>query len=340
MKKTYKILSAVCAAAMTLLAAGCGSTEKSKAPSVAVFVPGIMADSPIYANLAAGVQEAIDEYNSTKADADKAKIYIMEAGTNQSEWAQKLTALTAAGEYDVIISSNPSLPEYADPLTKQFPSQKYVFLDAECYDNNNISCVSYNQKDQSYLTGYIAGLMSKSHKVGLVAAQEYPVMNNVLHPYYEKGAADAVEGTTCDFRIVGNWWDASKGAEITDALVSSGVDVILPICGGAAQGVISTATEKGIYLNWFDDNGFAKAPGVIISSCLAKQKTASKEVTLNYLAGKTEWGKTKVVGMQEGYIEFVQDDPLYIQTVPEDVRGKLSTLIEQIQAGTFTVPEL
>lgn len=327
------------AAASIALFMGCSKTTSTKAPSVAVFVPGIMADSPTYANFAAGVQDGIDEYNKNISDENqKAKIHIMEAGTNQAEWATQLKALTANGTYDVILSSNPSLPEMADELTKQFTNQKYVMMDGALDGNDNIACVSYDQKEQTYLCGYIAGLMSKNHKVALVAAQEYPVMNNILFPYFMMGANDAYIGTTCDFRIVGNWYDASKGAEITDALSREGVDVVLPICGGAAQGVLASAVEHGMYLTFIDENSYAKAPGTVIASVATAQRFAAKEAVLEYLNGKTSWGTTKRVGIKEGYIKYISDDPLYEQSVPEDVRAQMATVLDDIISGKTVLP--
>lgn len=340
MKFLYKNLFIIGTALLALT--GCSKTTKSekKAPSIAVFIPGIMADSPTYAHVAEGVQNAVDEYNAKIADdSQKAELYIMEAGTNQSEWSTKLTALTATNKYDVIISSNPSLPEIAEPLTKQFPNQKYIFLDAMLENNPSIYTVSYNQRDQAYLSGYMAGLFSKNHKVGLIAAQEYPIMNNILHPYFAKGAADAYAGTTCDFRIVGNWYDGAKGAEIADALYATGVDVILPICGGASQGVISSAREHGINIVWFDENGFKKAPGVIISCCMTKQAFASNEAITQYLAGNTPWGTSKSVGMRDGYAEYFDTDPAYIEAVPEDIRNKMSELVNSIKNGSVVLPQ-
>ncbi len=339
MKKSLKIFLASFA---TLLAfTGCSEKKQStKAPSVAVFVPGIMADSPTYANLAAGVQDGIDEYNKNITDESmKAKIYVMEAGTNQAEWATQLTALTANGTYDVIISSNPSLPEMADQLTKQFTNQKYIMLDGALDGNQNISCMSYDQREQTYLCGYMSSLMSKSHKVALVAAQEYPVMNNILYPFYNLGAIEAFPGTSCDFRIVGNWYDASKGAEITEALASQGVDAILPICGGASQGVLAASVEHDIKLTFIDENSFAKAKGTVVASVSTNQKLAAKEAVLDYLNGKTQWGKTRYVGMKEGYIQYIQDDPIYLDTVPEDIRKQMSTLVDDLISGKKVLPE-
>ena len=399
------------AAVLLLGTTGCNGKQEARAPSIAVFVPGIVADSPTYANLVAGVTEAVEEYNAallasangdasaksattvtsaasnaaaasdsasdntddgaaTPNQADStsaanapnaaanasnaaraaassssaravplAKLYVMEAGTNQAEWVSKLTALSATGEYDVIISSNEALPELCAPLTAQFPAQKFLLLHGALSGNQSIACVDYDQREQCYLTGYISALMSQSHKVALIAAQESPAMNGIMLPYFARGAADAVAGTTTDFRIVGNWYDASKGAEIADALIASGVDVILPICGGAAQGVIASAREHGIHLAYNDSGAFDKAPGIVISSCYTKQKTAAREVTRDFLRGEVAWGETKRVGLQQGYIEFDDAHPLYAATVPADVRARMAELLEGFTSGTLTVPQ-
>ena len=310
-----------------------GFAKSTGKKSVAVFVPGIIDDSPIYNMLVQGVKTAVEEKDQSLAKKNKIDLFVMEAGTNQAEWGPKITALCAERKYDVIISSNPSLPDLVEPILKTFPNQKFILLDATKEGNKNIHTVCYNQYEQSYLTGYIGGLMSKSHKLALIAAQEYPVMNNVIYPYFEKGAKAANAASTVDFRIVGNWYDATKGAEIADAVAKKGVDVILPICGGASQGVITSAINNKIYITWFDDNGFAKAPGTIISSSVMEQKKMSYNVTKEFLEDNTPWASAKMVGIKEGFVDFVQDDPSYIKTVPADIRETMAALIADIRAG-------
>lgn len=324
-----KKLSILFVSLLTIFTIGCSKKTVSNNKNIAVFVPGICDDSPIYAMLVAGVKEAAEEANVS--------VFVMEAGTNQAEWGTKLTALTAEQKYDVIISSNPSLPDLVEPIMQQFPNQKYILLDATKEGNPNIHTVCYNQREQSYLSGYIGGLMSNSHKLALIAAQEYPVMNNEIYPYFEKGAKAANSNSTVDFRIVGNWYDATRGAEIADAVYKNGVDVILPICGGASQGVITSAVNNGIYITWFDDNGFEKAPGTIISSSIMKQKEMSYMVTKDFINGTTPWGTANMVGLKEGFVDFVQDNPLYISTVPEDIRNTMSKLVNDIKTGAISI---
>lgn len=331
MKKSLLVLIAL----SSLFTLGC--SKKSQNKSIAVFVPGICDNSPTYAMLVEGITNAVNECNAGKSDEDKVDLFVMEAGTNQAEWGPKLTALTAEQKYDVIISSNPSLPDLVEPIIEQFPNQKYILLDATKEGNPNIYTACYNQYEAAYLTGYIGGLMSKSHKMGLIAAQEYPVMNNILYPYFEKGGQAANAQTTVDFRVVGNWYDATKGAEIADALYKKDVDVLLPICGGASQGVITSAVNNGIYITWFDNNGFDKAPGTIISSCIMEQVKMADKVTREFLEGKTPWGQADMVGIKEGYVSFVDDDPNYISSVPENVRQEMTDLVEKIKKGELSV---
>ena len=314
-----------------------GFAKKSDKLSIAVFVPGIIDDSPTYNMLVQGVNAAVEEKNQALPKKTKIELFVMEAGTNQAEWGPKITALCAERKYDVIISSNPSLPDLVEPILKQFPNQKFILMDATKEGNNNIHTVCYNQYEQSYITGYIGGLMSKSHKLALIAAQEYPVMNNIIYPYFEKGAKAADSSSTVDFRIVGNWYDATKGAEIADAVAKKGVDVILPICGGASQGVITSAVNNGIYITWFDNNGFAKAPGTIISSSVMEQKKMSYNITKEFIEGKTPWASAKMVGIKEGFVDFVQDDPNYIKAVPQDIREKMASLLSDIRSGKVEI---
>ena len=327
MKK--KILKKIVLLVISTLAfnfVGCSKNDKD-AKAIAVFVPGIIEDSPIYAKMVTGVKEAVEEFNIGKTKSKKVELVVFEAGTNQSEWFSQITSLAATQKYDVIFSSNPSLPELIKPLLTQFPNQKFIFADAFFEGSENMVTVSYKQGESAYLTGYIAGLMTKSNKIGLISAQEYPIMNNEILPEFKKGANASNLNVTVDFRIVGNWWDAKKGAELADAMNLNGVDVIPPICGGAVQGVIASAKEHNFYLCGFDSNTYKSAPNLVISCVVNLQEKLCKELTLDYLNNKIQWGTAKSVGIKEGYIKFVDDDPLYIQTVPENVRNEIAAQI-------------
>ena len=204
----------------------------------------------------------------------------------------------------------------------------------------------YNQREQAYVAGYMAAQVSessmkyanKAKKIGLIAGQEYPAMNDIILPAYLEGARAIDPAFTVDFRVVGNWYDATKAAELARAMRASGVDVVMPVAGGANQGVVSAATNEGFYLAWFDENGYAKAPGYVIASSSMAQERLTHETTLSFLNGKLEFGKPATVGVKEGYITFIADDPAYIAGVPQNIRDRQTAMLDRLESGELSLP--
>jgi simple sugar transport system substrate-binding protein len=175
-------------------------------------------------------------------------------------------------------------------------------------------------------------------KIGLIAGQEYPAMLGVILPAYLEGAKAVDPAFEVDFRVVGNWYDAARGAELARAMKTAGVDVIMPISGGANQGVLSAARENGLYVAWFDDNGYAKAPGYVISSSVMAQEKLVRESVASWLSGTLVRGKPATVGITGKYVDFVSDDPVYIQTVPKELRDRMAVLMNKLYSGNLALP--
>ncbi|MCX8013561.1 MAG: BMP family ABC transporter substrate-binding protein, partial [Rectinema sp.] len=269
---------------------------------------------------------------------------------NQAEWQEKLTSFVASGKFDLIITSNPSMPELVDKVTKIFPSQKFICLDGYLQGNPNIYSVLYNQIEQGYITGYLAGLVSISgikgtnpeKKVGMIIGQNYPVMDKMIIPGFTQGLRAADSSFQLDIRVLGNWYDAAKAADLARSLYASGADIILPICGSASQGVVKVAQEMGRFLVFFDDNEFGRAPDHVLACAVLHQEDLAYRSLKAALNGTLPFGKAEVVGMKEGYIEFLSSHPSYLKNVPEQVRRRVDTAIKSILSGqlTFTVPSL
>ncbi|MBI9106577.1 MAG: BMP family ABC transporter substrate-binding protein [Spirochaetales bacterium] len=325
------------------------TVEKEEAPAkakpfkLAVVVPGVAAGSPLYEQLVAGAQKAVDEYPN-------ASMKVVELGFNQAEWAEKMTSIVATGMYDAVISSNPSMPFVSMDLASQFPDQKFIFVDAFIDGHPQMASYLYNQVEQSYMLGHLAGLITTSKmkganadlKIGIVVAQEYPALNKMMVPGFLQGAQAINPGITLDYRVVGNWYDANKAAELANSMIDSGVDVIGVICGGAAPGVFKVCGERNKYVMYWDDNSYAKAPGVIAGSGALHQSKLVYEVVVDAINGMVDYGSGTKLHSRDGYIEFVSDDPNYISTVPADIRAKQQKVVDAIMSGEMIlkIPEL
>jgi simple sugar transport system substrate-binding protein len=321
----------------------CASMAYAKPYKVAVFVPGVRAGNAIYDGMAKGVEKAVSEI----ADAS---VKVLEAGFNQAQWEEKLTSLVATGEYDLVVTSNPSMPELCAKVGKSFPKQKFLNLDGQLAGNKQVYTVLYNQTEQGYVTGYLAGLASvssmkganKDKKVGLIMGQHYPVMDKIIAPGFEQGLKAVDPAFQLDIRVVGNWFDAAKAADLAKSMFDAGVDVILPISGSANQGVIKLAQDSGKYVVIFDADDYARAPGTVLSCMVLHQEELAYVKTKAAAEGKLPFGTADVVGMKDGYIEFLDKNQLYIDSVPPAIRAKVAALLADIRSGkkVLTVPTL
>ena len=348
MKKTFLVRASIIFVMAAMLFSCTGEKNKNRqsggqGANIAVFIPGVMAGSPIYEKLALGVQRAADEFNLShpSSEGKKVEVTVIEAGFNQAEWENQATALAASGTYDLIVSSNPSLPVIVNSISAKFPNQKFMLMDGELAGNPSVYTLRYNQREQAYMAGYIAALASVESgvgaggrkRIGLVAAQEYPVMMNTILPGYLEGALAVDPDFTVDFRVIGNWYDALKGAELAADMIRGGSRVLLPVAGGAGEGVVQAAAESGVKVVWFDANGYNVRPGVVIGSTIIRQEKATYEKTLIYLNGELPFGNAEIVGITGGYVDFVDDDPVYLSTVSESIRLKQAEMTACLRSG-------
>jgi simple sugar transport system substrate-binding protein len=308
--------------------------------AIGVFVPGVSSGSPVYEMLVEGVLAAVEQYN---AGTERVTVTVIEGGYNQAEWENKITAMTAAGSYNLIVSSNPSLPDIVSRVSEKFPDQHFLLLDGEMKGNSHVYTLRYNQREQAYMAGYIAALQTETElngeqrRIGLVAAQEYPVMNKIILPGFLEGARAVQPSYEVDFRIVGNWYDAAKAGELAADMIHGGVRALLCIAGGANEGVVNAANRRNAKVVWFDSNGYNVNPGTVIGSSVIRQDIAARNQILRYLEGTLPFGSAEVMGVNDGYVDFIQDDPVYLETVPAGIREKQAAMIEKIRSGTLVL---
>ncbi len=338
MKKTLIVLLSV----LLCLGLATGLFAQKKV-NIGIFVPGVAAGSPLYEQMVSGAQKVQKEVSNLN-------LKVLEAGFNQAEWGEKMTSLAATGEYDYILTSNPAMPFICLDVAKAFPKQKFINVDAYLDGNPQFYTLLYNQVEQAYFSGYLAGLVTKSKmkgatpdlKIGMIVAQEYPALLKMMRPGYEQGAKAVDPNITLDYRVIGNWYDANKAADLAKSMFDAGVDIILLIAGGAGQGAIKAAQERGKYILYFDSNEYKLAPGTIIGCSVLNQEKAVYEVVKKAVQGTLPFGKAEIRNAKDGYVDFAETDPLYINNVPKDIRDKMSDVIKKIKSGTLKleVPKL
>ena len=335
MKKVFLILSILLISITSIFSSGNSEKEQTSDEfSVLVYISGNLAGSPPYQKLNDGALEFAKKYPSVK-------IKTYEAGYNQAEWESQLTSLVATNQYDIVLTTNPSLAEICDNISKKFPNQKFLITDAYFEGNQNIATYEFNQYQQSYILGRLAAMIARSdlpnirntNKLGFVLSQEYPLVTEQIIPGFLEGAKSIDENFTIDKRIIGNWYDADKANELTNSMIDSGCDVISTISGSASVGVINSAKENNAYIVFPNDNIYEQAPGVILGCGAMNQKELALKILEDAYNDNINWGTAEIESIDSGYIGFYSEDPLFEKHLPQDIRNEFLSWLNKVQNG-------
>ena len=109
-----------------------------------------------------------------------------------------------------------------------------------------------------YISGTVAGHMSKSGKLGFVAAMPIPqVLRNINS--FTLAARKVNPKITVNVVFTGGWSDPVKEAEASNSLIDKGIDV-LTCHVDSPKVVVETAEKRGIYSCGYHTNNAKLAP--------------------------------------------------------------------------------
>lgn len=180
---------------------------------------------------------------------------------------------------------------YFDPyildMAKEFPDVQFFHaggLYQEGMPDNVGSYFGYIGEAQ-YVAGVVAGHMSKSGKLGFVAAKPIPqVLQNINS--FTLGAKSVNPDITTQVIFTGDWALPVKEAEATNSLADQGVDVIT--CHvDSPKVVIETAEKRGIYSSGYHANQGPLAPKGYLTGAEWDWSSIYTSLGEQFMAGKT-----------------------------------------------------
>ncbi len=185
--------------------------------------------------------------------------------------------------------------------------------------------------DTWYMMGRAAGLMTKSNKLGFVAAFPLGWTSTFINAF-ELGAQSVNPDAETTVAYTFAWGDAAKDADATNSLINQGADVITMHVDSPAT-VISTAESRGAYSIGFQ-------------SLAAQQFAPENWISgIGYTLGdKLTWLASTVLdgtwqpiflrcGIEDGCMAMAPYGP----KVPQEVKDAVQQAREDIAAGKLVV---
>ncbi len=197
------------------------------------------------------------------------------------------------------------------------------------HPDNTGSFFGYIDEAQ-YLNGVVAGHMSKSKKIGFVAAKPIPqVLRNINA--FTLGAKSVDPKITTSVIFTGDWSMPVKEAEATNSLADQGVDVFTMHVDGPKV-VVETAAKRGKFVCGYHASQAKLAPAAYLTGAEWNWITAYKEIIGAAQSGKPHPNFVRG-GLKEG---FVKPSP-YGSMVPEAARKNADAVKAKMMAGSFDI---
>jgi basic membrane protein A len=336
-KKLFSLLSVMLIVAFSLTA--CATAVPTAAPTAApvaaatsapvkaapCLIIGATYGGPIND---AGYNQAFHESVLTiKKNIDCVQIIEVENVYDEAGATSTIEQLIKQGA-KMIIATAFSHQNPAFELAKKYPD--VIFEHAGGWEMGaNFANFYAKPPDVWYAKGVAAGLMTKTNRLGFVAA--FPLgWTLTFANAFNLGAKSVNPKVVTEVKFTYAWGDSTKEAEVTNALINGGADVITMHVDSPAT-VISTAESRGVYSIGFQN--------------IAAMQFAPKNWIIGSgfsLGGKLTWLTSTVLdktwkpiflrcSLKEGCMNLSDWGP----SVPQEVKDKFAKTVTDLDAGTI-----
>ena len=182
----------------------------------------------------------------------------------------------------------------------------------------------------AYMAGVIAGAMTKSNVLGVVATVPIPeVVRNVNS--FTLGAQLTNPNIKTKVVWINEWHNPPKETEAATSLINGGADVLFQ--NTDSPSVLKTAESMGKRAFGWDSDMTAYGPKAHLGSAVINWEPYYKKSVSEVLDGTWKTGPNQWWGVKEGAIDLVSvaDD------VPAETKAKLDEVKAGLKAGTYHI---
>lgn len=262
-----------------------------------------------------------------------------------SQPADRKTGLRqlAGKGYDIIIGVGFIFSDEMIAMANDFPKIKFACIDMvdkpEAEIPPNLVGLKFREEQGSFLVGALAGLLTKTKKVGFVGGMNVPLIHK-----FEAGYKAGVKHVAPDVEVMINYAgetpkafeDPETGKNRAVEQYKSGVDIIFHASGKTGLGVFQAAKELDKLAVGVDSDQYHEAPGHVLTSMTKGVDVAVIETIRAVKDGTYKSGK-QVLGLKEGGVAIVYDQHNK-GLISDEVYRKVMALKDEIIQGKIQVP--
>jgi basic membrane lipoprotein Med (substrate-binding protein (PBP1-ABC) superfamily) len=218
---------------------------------------------------------------------------------------------------------------------RDFPNTWFEITSANEVGKNVFS-LNLQQQEGTFLAGAVAGLTTKSNRLGVVAAFNTLGFNRQIEGF-RLGSRFVNPKTELFVTYINSVEDAAKAKEASLAQFDAGADVIMTATDQAATGVFQAAEERGKFViaQYADQN--ALAPKVILFSLVYRQAELLTNV-IRSVVNSTIKADILRPGVSEGVGTIIENRSLMAR-IPGEARDCLAALQRSFTDRKMKIPD-
>jgi basic membrane lipoprotein Med (substrate-binding protein (PBP1-ABC) superfamily) len=232
--------------AALLLAALLVACAAPAAPAPTAQAPAAAPDKPaVFGAYATAIEEPWDgvihaALNKAQADGKISYTYTDDIGYS-GDMERVLREVAEKQKPAVIFGDAFGNEEAVRRVAKDYPGIAFVFGSGGGPVEPNFSVFDNWIHEPAYLSGMLAGGLSKSNVVGVVGGLPVPEVNRIVNAFIA-GAKEVNPEVDVKTSFINSWFDPAAAKEAAVAQIDAGADVLF----AERFGVIEAASEKGL----------------------------------------------------------------------------------------------
>ena len=234
--------------------------------------------------------------------------------------------------YKLIMGDAFGAERIARRVARDYPDVAFVFGSGIGPAEPNFGVFDNWIHEPAYLSGMIAGRMTKSNTIGVVGGIAIPEINRLSNAFCS-GAKEVNDKVKCKFSFIGSFFDPPKAKEAAIAQIEAGVDVIY----AERFGVVEAAQEKKILAISNMSDQASLGPDTVITGPVWNMWPTVKHVVSLVRAGvftAQDFGGFSYMGKGGAYLAPYHN---FDAKLPGDVKKMVADRQAEILDGTFRV---
>ncbi|CAN7596900.1 MULTISPECIES: BMP family lipoprotein [Neorhizobium] len=256
--------------------------------------------------------------------------------TSDTQGEQAIRNFASRG-FNPVVAVSFAWTSAMEKVAAEFPDTKFAIVDS-VVNLKNVRSILYKEEEGSYLVGLLAGMASKTGKVGFVGGMDIPLIRK-----FGCGYVQGVKAAKPDAQVFQNmtgttgaaWNDPVRGGELTKNQIDQGADVVYAAAGATGLGVLQTAADNKKLSIGVDSNQNHLHPGSVLTSMVKRVDLAVYNAFKDTKEDKFTAG-IQALGVKEDGVAYALDDNNKALITPE-----MKTAVEKakadIIAGTIKV---